>query len=208
MWESTLKVELIPQLKRAMMGNTVYQKLIDSLDKRLIFVSQVGNSVKDIIRNISNSKPLPNNFKTSETFVIMNDANDLAYFTDPVKFLGRRFIIDSMDDTGLRKINVMFGFRNFIFPCFYSTYKTLVESGLVAIWDRLFVTLSRLTRMLIHGKNMYKRYYAQINSGIQFQPEFHQCAPVSVEALVHMFAICGTLWSIGWIVLLLECSHK
>lgn len=133
--DSTLRSIIIPQLKAVMAANSSYSKSIASLDQRLTYVNHFENSIKEIVLNISSSKPIQNKFKTSTTFALMNDANDLKHFTEPIKFLGKRFVIDSSDDTGFQTITVMYGTRNFIFPRFYLVYRRLVESGLVEIWS-------------------------------------------------------------------------
>lgn len=47
-----------------------------------------------------------------------------------------------------------------------------------------------------YGDEMFKKYHAQINSAIQFQPEFDEYALVCLEALKYAFAICAAvLWA-------------
>lgn len=60
----------------------------------------------------------------------------------------------------------------------------------------------------MYGKKLYKEYYAQVNSGVHFQPEFHECTPVSMVALRYMFAICAALLSLAGLITLIECKER
>lgn len=206
-YASTMKNLLIPQWKMAMGGNLEYIKSINSLDERLTYVNPVEGTVKGIVQNVSNSIPLGKNFETRETLAIMNHEKDLKYFTDPIRVLGKRFVIDSRDDTGFQTINVMYGFRNYIYPGIYASYKKMLEAGLVDKWANLYLSWEQLFRMRIYGRKVYKKYFAQVNSNVQFQQDFHDCIPVSVKALRYIFALCAVLLSVGWFILYLECKH-
>ncbi|OXA45068.1 hypothetical protein Fcan01_19980 [Folsomia candida] len=201
--DSTLKGIIIPQLMVA--ASPAYRRLLDSLDKRIVFVIHIGTSVEDIIRNISNSKPLRKNFETSEPFVIMNAADDLGYFTEPIRFLGKRLVIDGRSgEVGFRTATVMSGYRNFVFPRFYSTHMRLVESGLVETWQHLVRSSDRLKEMRKYGNETFKKFYTQINSDVTIQPEFDEFVLVSLEALKYAFALCGAILWVGVVSFVVE----
>lgn len=201
---ATLQLFIIKKIRKAIPKSSQYQKSLDSLEKRLFLANYGDNKVEDIVANISESVNLLDKFETRSTFALLSVADELKLFTEPVKLLGKRFVIDSGDDTGFQTILMMTGDRNFIYPWFYLTYQRLMDSGLPVVWERLSLTASRLSRMRRHGEKMYKRYYAQLNTGLQFQPEFHECMPVSLVALRYAFTISVALEFVGMIILVIE----
>lgn len=189
---SVLKSIIIPELKTVMAGNLGYQRSLDAFETRLIFIEPRQVRSAEIISNISNSNRLKE-FETSGTFAMMDSINNLKFLTEPITFLGKRFVIHGRGETGFQMISVMHGLRNFIFPRFNSVYRRFVEAGLIGTWLRAYRKSRLLFRMRTHGKEVYDKYSAQVNSGVPHQPEFHECTPGSLEALKYMFAICGML---------------
>lgn len=82
-----------------------------------------------------------------------------------------------------------------------------VESGLSEKWHRLFIGSDNLFVMKKFGNRTYKKFYAELNSGVQFKQEFHECVPVSVTALRYMFALYAALLSLAVVMVMVECKY-
>ncbi len=206
---SILKLFIIPKIRRVMAQNSEYKKSLDLLQKRLFLIHyDAENLAEDIVGNISKSTSLTDRFETSATFALMSASDELRLFTEPIKLLGGRFVVDGRDDTGFYTVLIMSGYKNFIFPRFYSTYRRLFDSGLLEVWERLSSAAGQLSKVKAYGEKMYKRHYTQVNGGIQFKPEFHECMPVSGNALKYAFAISGALLCVGAIIFGVECMSK
>lgn len=81
-----------------------------------------------------------------------------------------------------------------------------MESGLIETWRHLVWSRFRIKGMRKYGEQVYKKYYAQINSGIEFKPEFDELGLVSLEALKYAFALCGTILCASVLIYVVEWS--
>lgn len=125
-----------------------------------------------------------------------------------IMFLGKRFVVRGLGDTGFATVLVTYGSGNLIVPLLNSGYRKLAEAGLTEIWLCAYWQSVRLNNIRKQWKHLYKQYSAQVNSGVAFKQEFQKWAPVSVEVVKYMFAVCGVLLSGAGLMFLVEGRRK
>lgn len=207
---SVLQHKILPDLIPWFPADSAYSRTIQKFNSSLYFLNLRDITRADIAATISNSQDIlasNKTIRTSGTFAVMDDKNDLNNFSSLMKILGKRLLIKGHSghmDFYTFYVDVVK--TNFIVPKLYEGINRLVESGIYGRWGAMNDLKADLEEMRKVGSEPYRKLFRMemVGTGRDDFKEDWTADPVPFEAIKYMFGLCLIILSLTCCVSLLE----
>ncbi|OXA46298.1 hypothetical protein Fcan01_19194 [Folsomia candida] len=209
---STLKSLIIPSYTELYKDQETFVKLLENLNKKLIFTGRYFDMVDVVLGRIEQSKsPLFQNgslgFDISKTWAIMGQVETVKGFTSDIKWSGKKKISTAKDGTTpFSTIWVTYGSTSFFFPILKKGFGQLSSFGLIMRWEKMSYLYSPLKTIYLRDNKNYKKYFFKVMSNAKEQITFHESDPVSMKSVNEVFFLWGMCLLIGIVSIIIECK--
>lgn len=158
---------------------------------------------------IPNSGIIPLNgteIPTRDTFAVLDDTDDLVRFTASLKTIGKRLVIDSLQDLPFQFNSVTYTTQNYISPSISQVILKLTESRIYERWELLKLMRDQLVYMDNFGEGLSKKLILKFSSDFgESNVQMYNSEGEAFPALFYVFGLCATVIAMAVLSLLVEC---
>ncbi|OXA39846.1 hypothetical protein Fcan01_25278 [Folsomia candida] len=212
--QSALKNRLIPQYINLFQDNPTLVDKFHKLYKKVIYLTgshkveilvRYLNSIK-ISKRISTSKN--ESLETSKTFALMDDAEHVKTYSKLFQWYGNHLILQAKADTPFAEIYCGLASKNFLLPLFQQRFGELLSFGLEDRWNKLENTYIPIKLHYRVDNGTDKKYFFRAMSNTRGPATVHESDPISLKLVKEIFALCGIIHLISFLVFVKEIGFE
>lgn len=209
--KSFIKFLLLPLLHSIRTsGDNKFGSYLSNFIQRMVYIPPFKNDWVEFARIISNSGIIRSNnseFRTSDTFAIVDQASDLVTFTALIKTLGKRLVIDNLQNAPFQFNTFTDSSHNYISTTIATVFARLMGSGIYGRWELL--ETMRIKLLFVHelGEGFSRKLFLKFTSNFrESNVQMYNSEGEAFPALFYVFGLCATVIAVAVVSLLVECK--